>query len=363
MNILIDIGHPAHVHLFKKFAIEMIEKGHFVFFTVREKEFEIQLLKTFNFQYKILGKHHKTKIGKLWGLFFFTLRLFFWARQKESDVFLSHGSMYAALASWLLRKPHISFEDTFNFEQIKLYKPFTTCILTSNYQHPDLGHKNIQYSGYHELAYLHPAQFSPNPKVLQELNLKKDDTFSIVRFVSWNASHDTGHKGISLKNKITLIKELQKYGTVLLSSESALPEELKDFEFPLEANKIHDAMAFASLVFGESATMASEAAVLGTPAIYLDNTGRLYTTELQSKYKLVFNYTESESDQIAAIEKASEILSSYDIAIWEKRKKALFEEKIDVTRFLVWFISEFPASMNKMQKNPDIQRSFLSRIT
>ena len=53
-----------------------------------------------------------------------------------------------------------------------------------------------------------------------------------------------------------------------------------------------DAIASASLLYGESATMASEAAVLGVPAIYLDNTGRCYTREEEEKYGLVFNFTE-----------------------------------------------------------------------
>ena len=39
MNILIDIGHPAHVHMFHCFAIEMQKSGHQVLFTCRDKEF------------------------------------------------------------------------------------------------------------------------------------------------------------------------------------------------------------------------------------------------------------------------------------------------------------------------------------
>ena len=44
MRILIDIGHPAHVHLFKNFAHEMEKRGHELLFTCRDKEFEIALL-------------------------------------------------------------------------------------------------------------------------------------------------------------------------------------------------------------------------------------------------------------------------------------------------------------------------------
>ena len=41
MRILIDIGHPAHVHIFKNFAHEMEKRGHELLFTCRDKEFEI----------------------------------------------------------------------------------------------------------------------------------------------------------------------------------------------------------------------------------------------------------------------------------------------------------------------------------
>ena len=46
MNILIDIGHPAHVHVTKHFAHEMEQRGHHVLFTCRQKEFIIQLLES-----------------------------------------------------------------------------------------------------------------------------------------------------------------------------------------------------------------------------------------------------------------------------------------------------------------------------
>jgi uncharacterized protein len=60
MNILIDIGHPAHVHLFKNFAKQMIEKGNKVLFTCRDKEFEIKLLESNGFDYISFGKKYKS---------------------------------------------------------------------------------------------------------------------------------------------------------------------------------------------------------------------------------------------------------------------------------------------------------------
>ena len=43
MNILIDIGHPAHVHMFHCFAIEMQKSGHQVLFICRDKEFAMDV--------------------------------------------------------------------------------------------------------------------------------------------------------------------------------------------------------------------------------------------------------------------------------------------------------------------------------
>jgi uncharacterized protein len=102
MRLLIDIGHPAHVHLFKHFAHEMIRKGHKIHFTVRNKEFEIDLLKQEGFDYNIIGNHYKSKTGKIWGLFKFTFLVFITAIKFKPDLFLSHGSMYSAIASFFL---------------------------------------------------------------------------------------------------------------------------------------------------------------------------------------------------------------------------------------------------------------------
>ena len=267
MRILIDIGHPAHVHLFKHFAWDMQSRGHNVFFTCRDKEFEIYLLEKYGFQYKSFGKKYTSTIGKLWGMVEFGLKELFVCLKFKPHILLSHGSMYAAHAAFLLGKPHISLEDTFNFEQIRFYKPFTKHILTADYEHPLIGSEVINYAGYHELSYLHPNRFTPDKLVLNELGVNEGERYVIIRFVSWNASHDIGHKGISYENKLRAIEEFSKYARVFISSESKLPTELEQYRIIIAPHRMHDAMAFASLVWGESFTMPAEASVLGIPSI------------------------------------------------------------------------------------------------
>ena len=338
MNILIDIGHPAHVHLFRCFAHDMLDNGHKVLFTCRDKEFEIALLKAEGFDYICFGKKYKSMAGKIWGLIKFDIKEFHTCLKFKPDVLLSHGSMYAAHAAWLYGKPHISFEDTYNFEQIKLYEPFTKAILTADYEHPFISKKEIHYAGYHELAYLHPNRFTPDKSVLEELGIENGEKYVLLRFVSWNATHDAGHKGMSFENKLKAVEEFSKYAKVFISSEKELPEKLKPFKLPTPPEKVHSVMAFASMIFGESATMVSEGVVLGVPGVYMDNTGRYYTTEQEKHYGMCWNFTESEEDQQRAIDRGISILiDGADLSGHERMMK----DKIDVTSFLERVVSEY----------------------
>lgn len=358
MRILIDIGHPAHVHYFRNAARILLNREHKIVFTARDKEVSIDLLNHYGFNYINLGKPFKSVYGKLWGLIYFTYKVYLVALKFKPDIFLN-ATMYSAIVSRLFRKPHISLEDTFNMEQVKLYLPFTKAVLTCDYFHPGLGEKEVRYDGYQELAYLNPKYFKPDREIIERMGIKNGEKYVILRFVSWAASHDFRHSGISIENKIKAVKELSKYAKVFISSESKLPCELEKYRIKIPPYKMHDAIAGASLLYGESATMASEAAMLSTPAIFLDNKGRYYSKDQEKRYGLVFNYTESLEDQEKSIIKGIELLRSSKIKYeFEMRKNKMLQDKIDLTAFMVWFIENYPESHRIMKQNPDYQYRF-----
>ena len=359
MKILVDIGHPAHVHLFRNMAKELERKGHTILFTCREKECTIDLLKSFDLTFTSFGRPFQKGFGKVWGLLAFNNKMLKTLLKFNPDITIGHGSMYAAQMSWLLGIPHISMEDTGNMEQVRLYKPFTKAILVPESFHKNLGSKQISYKGNHELACLHPARFVPDPSILNELQIKPGDLYVILRFVAWNASHDIGHNGISYQKKTRAVEEFSKFARVFISSENPLPPEFVKYLLPTPLEKIHDVLANAALLFGESATMASEAAVLGVPAIFIDSTGRCYTREEEDKYGLVFNFTESEADQEKAIEKGMELITTAGIKEeWAKRRQKMLNDKIDVTSFLVWFVENWPESFKVMKEKPEWEERF-----
>lgn len=353
MRILIDIGHPAHVHLFKNMVLDMQKRGHVFIFTVREGENEKYLLEALGFNYLSIGKKQKGLINKIIGIIFFTWRIFRISFKFKADLFLSHGSMYAGYAAFFVRKPHIAVEDSGNMEQIRLSRPVSDVIITPDILGADLGKKQIRYKGYHELMYLTPKYFTPNNSILHFLGVLREENYAILRFVSWEASHDSNQIGLSLTEKIDLVNELSKKMRVFISGERKLPDELEPFRIKIPFERMHDALAFAYVYIGEGATMASEAGILGTPSIYISSIERCYNTD-QEKYGTVLNLTPSK-DSISAIMKFVENIDH--VKVQDNRKK-LLESKIDSTAFLVWFVENYPQSFKIMKENQDYQLRF-----
>lgn len=336
MRVIFDIGHPSHVHVFKNLAHTLREQGGEVLFTTREKEFEIELLRAEGFPYKNIGRHYRSLWGKLWGLIKFDIRMFLIGLRFRPDLFISKGSMYAAHAAFLLGKKHLAMEDTGNMEQTKLHLPFTDVVLTPDVFPVALGPKQVTFKGYFEIAYLHPDYFRPDPAVYATLGLRTGEPYAIVRFVAWKATHDIGKKGLSAEEKIQVVERLAREMKVFISSEDGLPEALKKYCINLPPEKFHDALYYANLVVAEGATVASEAGVLGTPAIYINTSAVTYCTD-QEKYGLVYNINDGQSRKVFSI--LEEVLAE-EREVFRQRRARLLEDKENVTSFLYRFIRE-----------------------
>jgi predicted glycosyltransferase len=227
--------------------------------------------------------------------------------------------------------------------------------LINNYEHLPLKSNNIiTYDGYHELAYLHPSRFSPDENIFSILNLDKNEPYIIIRFVSWDASHDIGQKGFSLAQKEKIIKTLSKKIKLFVSSENELPENLKSYKIKIPPERMHDALAFATLFIGEGSTMATECAILGTPSIYINSLEPLYIKE-QENYGLLFNYRKGDG----ILEKALDLLKDNKLkGEFYKRRNKMLSEKIDLTAFTVWFVENYPKSLEITKRDPSYQKRF-----
>lgn len=355
MKILIDVNHPAHIHYFKNLIWILTNNGHEILVISREKEVTIDLLEKYQFRYLNRGKGRKNVIGKLIYLISAVAFDYRQAKKFKPDLFLSFGSMYAAQAAKLIGKPHIALDDTEHakFQQL-LTNPFCDVILTPFCFQADFGKKQIRFNSFMELAYLHPKYFSPNQDIYQLLKIETNQKYALLRFVSWDASHDIGQSGLTFKLKNEIITLLSKTMTVFISSERKLPDELKKYEIHIPPDRMHDVLSFAEVYIGEGATMASECVMLGTPAFYINslNAGTLIE---QEKYGLLFSFRNTDGiiSQLKDFMTKETIKDTFQI-----RRLKMLEDMIDLTAFLVWFIENYPKSKEKLKNNPDFQSTF-----
>ncbi len=174
--------------------------------------------------------------------------------------------------------------------------------------------------------------------MVKELGLCKGDKYVILRFVSWDDTYDLMHKktGTDTKHKIIDIA-IEKY-RIFISAEGELPPDLMHFKLILPPHRLHDALAFASMVIRDGSTTATEAAVLGTPSIYISPFAHLLgVIQLLKKYNLIYKF-KTFTESIGTIEKIIE--DPQKIQRMANRKKFL-EDTIDVAIFIMGKCEEY----------------------
>lgn len=310
----------------------------------RDKEITIDLLKAYGIPYQKLSRIRNGLLGLGLELIQHQSGLVKFARNFQPDLMLNIGGTFIVHAGKLLGIKTCVFTDT---EHAKLSNrltfPFATWICTPEAFYQDLGAKQIRYNGYQELAYLHPNFFTPDPEVLGDIGLTSKEPFLLMRFVSWGASHDVGKRGLTENEKISLVRQLEPYGRVIISSEMTLPDALEPYRMSLSPTLIHDLLHYASLYVGEGATMAAEAAILGTPSIYVNSLSAGTIDEFTNEYNLIYQCLNLEK----IIETGIKILSNDGVQNQLRTShKRMLKEKIDVTGWLVEFIESLRSSPN-----------------
>ena len=348
MRVLIDVLHPAHVHFFRNFHAEMTDRGHQVCITARDKDRSVDLLRAFGLPYQQISQQRSGSGGLAVEMAQRTPRLMKIMHSFRPDVMTGIMGPSIALAGALRlpRVPAVVFYDTeFAVQTNRFVYPLAYSVCTPDSYQGSVPGRHVSYAGYHELAYLHPKRFQPDPAVLGEFGVSPGEPYSIVRFVSWQAVHDRQERGLSGKQKRHLVEVLQRRGRVLISSEGPLTPDLEDLAVRGPVEKIHQLLAHAKLVVGESATMSSEAAVLGVPAVFIATTGRGYTDDEERRYGLVRHFTEDQYDMaLSAIEE----ITAAPPATWQAARERLLAEKIDVTG---WMVDYFESTFRPRRRN------------
>lgn len=346
MNILFDINHPAHVHLLRNAYSLLTANGHQVVVVVKEIPSAMKLLDIYGIPYVNIGKKDDALVKKGLDQLVYDRRLLKLVREHQielgvgSSINIAHVSRLCKMKSIILDDDDDEVEPLF----AKFGHPFADAILT-----PDAilrsSKKAVYVKAYHELAYLHPSRFTPDSSVLDDVGVKEGDPYFILRFNAFKAHHDVGAAGLSIDNKRRLIELLQSRGRVFITTERDIDDEFRPYQLKVSPEKTHSLMYYAAMLVGDSQTMTSEAAVLGTPAVKCNSfAGRLSVpNELENKFGLCYSFAPDR--QKAFFAKIGELLEMPDLkGEWQMRRQRMLAEKIDYTKFMVWFIENYPES-------------------
>ena len=336
MKVMISIEHPAWVHQFKHILCMLKQRGYTPVILAINKDRSAELLDRLGYGY-ILVAHTtgRNLLEKGWLFLKLCISYTRWAMKHKPDILIGRASPMMAVAAFLTKRPHLLYEDT-EASKFSLFicRLLSTKIITPGCFLADLGKKQKRVPVYKELFYLHPDYFTPNAGMLSEHGLDPQKRYIIVRFVSWNASHDIGKTGLPEKEKLEFVRALSQYADVYVSSESPLSPELEPYRLALPYEMIHHALYFAQIVISEGATVASEAVALGTNAIYLNDIISGTTMEQQDKYRLLYIFRDTSTRYQEALKMADRLLSR--TKLWEEgkeKRKTLLADMLDANKY------------------------------
>lgn len=342
-RILVDIGHPAHVHLFRN-AIKIWQShGHDVAITTRNKDVAVDLLKSYGFTYDIVSKARKGVLGLAYELVEHDFGVLKAAIRHRSQILIGTSVAITHVAPLIGAKSVVFNEDDASVAKafVRLAYPLAHYIVTPTTLNENHGDKHITYEGYQKLAYLHPKYYTPDRKILTQLGVGPQEKYYLLRFVTLQAAHDQGELGIGAELQHKLVDLLKEHGKVFISSEGSLQSEFEPYRVQIDPADMHHVLAFAEIFISDSQSMTVEAAVLGVPSLRINSFADRCSIlqELQNEYKLTYAFFPSQEGEILALLN-NWLLDNQMGEKFQKRRQHLLGNKIDLTQWMVNFVED-----------------------
>ena len=339
-RILFEIAHPKHIYQFEQ-IIDVLKRGNEVLIIARDKEVTLKILEEKDIDHFIYGLHGKSIIKKILFIPKILIDYIRILKKFEPDIIISKSSPYATVLKHIIPIKTVIMPDAEVVPIINNFvAPKSDLVITPKNFNISYGDHHKRISSFFEYGYLAPQYFKPEPLVLQELGLRQKEKFYICRFISWNANHDLNQFGFTTEQKKEIVDILSNFGKVYISSESELDEELRLNRMNIKPSLMHSALFYSSLYIGDSQTMATEAALLGTPSIrYSSFVGENDMSNFLELEKMGFLFNHRDFGKLKA--RLIELLESPGLKkTWGQKRKILFSSDIDINSEIIKYISQ-----------------------
>lgn len=288
MRVLIDIKHPAEANFFRPLIERLKRRGDAVLITAHYKPLVEAVLDGLGLEHVRVSGPWPTPVGIVASAMARAARMLRVAAAFRPHVMVSRVGVEIGAVGRLLRIPAVVFdENEYASCQLWLAARLATVICTGMGYEKDLGARQVRFNALSQLAYTHPARFTPDAAGLRAHGIEPEQPYVVVRLGGWQALHDIGRWGLSDEAAVELVEHLCAQCRVVVTSERPMPAALAPHANPVPVENAFDLLAFARLYVGEGGSMAAEAACLGTHAVWLSALRCGYLSVLQDRYGLV----------------------------------------------------------------------------
>src|SRR5919108_2424737 len=188
MRVWIDITASAHVLVFRPLIELLRRRGDEVEITARDYAQTLQLLELHGLEAEVVGRHGgRSRVGKARALFSRLRALRRWARPRDFDLALAHGSHELTVSARRLGIPSATTHD-YEFATLQHQlgmRAATKVVVPESIPAERLARlgvrppKLLRYSGLKEEYYL--SDFEPDPGVLERLGVDRARVLVVLR--------------------------------------------------------------------------------------------------------------------------------------------------------------------------------------
>jgi predicted glycosyltransferase len=285
VRVWVDMTASAHVLVFRPLIGLLREQGDEVEITARDYAQTLQLLELHGLEATVIGRHGgRSRHGKARSLFSRLRGLRRWARPRDFDLALAHGSHELTLSARRLGIPSATTHDyEFATLQHQLGMRAATKVVVPESIPPErLARFGVRppklerYPGLKEEYYL--SDFEPDSRVLEQLNVDRDRVLVVLRPPP-DVSLYHRHSNPLFPQTLDYLGAHPEVQAVVLPRTDEQRDFVRGLDLPsmIVPERAVDAqslIALADVVVSAGGTMNREAAALGVP-VYTTYGGRL----------------------------------------------------------------------------------------
>jgi uncharacterized protein len=275
----------AHVLVFRPLIGLLRERGHEVEITARDYAQTLQLLELHGLEATVIGRHGgRSRLGKARSLVSRLRALRRWARPRDFDLALAHGSHELTMTARRLGIPSATTHD-YEFATLQHQlgmRAATKVVVPESIPEDRLTRFGVRppklqrYPGLKEEYYL--FDFEPDPAVLEQLGVSRDRVLVVLRPPP-DVSLYHRHSNPLFPQTLDYLGRLEDVRSVVLPRTEEQRQYVRNLDLPSvivpdSAVDAQSLIALADVVVSAGGTMNREAAALGVP-VYTTYGGRL----------------------------------------------------------------------------------------